>query len=137
MDVTGARTVASCDQESLKIYSDSGENLDLTREEFNKLNGNMARHFLVNFDEYVPGTQKLRVLSLVPTTYKLKVGTPEERAIPAYHLNGKFRLAQYPEYEIDFLITFGKGLPAVAQILRLRVLEQSWFRLLDSKRESL
>lgn len=120
----GGSVVANCSADAVSIYTDSGQILDITRDSFVANHSNMARIFLDNVANFLLHPGDVTLQSVTPAEYTLASGAK----LPAVHVNGEFRLPG-AKHAFPLLITVVKNAPGVAQIARLRLWEQTWFRL--------
>ncbi|MGZ5279781.1 MAG: hypothetical protein ACXWC9_07565 [Pseudobdellovibrionaceae bacterium] len=120
----GGSYVANCSSEMVSIYSDNGIILDISKSDFESRNGNMAQIFLENLAVFFAQPGQVILQSAVHAEYTLFSG----KKLPALHVNGEFRPEGMPR-SFPILITVIQGAPGVAQVARLRLDQQTWFRL--------
>jgi hypothetical protein len=120
----GNSEVANCSPEAVSIYADNGQIIDIGKVEFEKQKGNMGRFFLQNLETFLAHPGEVTVESLTPAEYTVASG----RKYPALHINGLFRLANETR-TFPILVTVVKEIPALAQVARFRIQNQTWFRL--------
>jgi len=126
-DIT--RTVSECTPDGVKIFGEDGLILDISRTLHEQTHGNLARPFLAQLEAFIQAKGEITLDRATPTTYKLAPNTPQEKALPAVNIEGRFRLDGTTPGDMDLLVTLVKGTPGVAQIARFRIMNETYFRL--------
>ena len=84
-------------------------------------------HFLDNLDSVtqIPGT--VHLTRWENTTHTLGFQTPRERKIDAINIIGTYEPTGSGQFEL--IVTISSKVPAVAQVVRMRLMGSTWFRL--------
>jgi hypothetical protein len=126
------KTVVSCTDDDVTIYSDEGIVQEVTRAEFENSNFNMVRPFLAELENWIGHKGVLHLSEVKAGTQRIARGRFDEREIEVLHLSGVYRFSNLP-MESDFLITVSKDVGGIAQITRFRISGNTVFLLKDYK----
>lgn len=123
------RSVYNCQPDAVSFLIDlDGSSTDLTRSEFTQANGNAAEAFLAKVANFSGYLNSVATIDLVEnTTYILGRDTDHPLEVPAINISGEIGapgLTTFP-----FLITVIRDVPGVAQVVRFRMNDVTWFRV--------
>ena len=120
--------VYTCSESNVTYGNDEGSlYLELSKEQFDSFHGNVARYVFLHLDEHfkVPGHLVLNKITLGKYKDELSNGSKEYDAMTLW---GDYVL-ENGQGGFSTIVTIGKNIPSIAQILRLRVADQTIYRL--------
>ena len=123
------KTVSNCTAEGVSIYADDGTNVHYTQMDFDAIHGNFLRPLLSEMGDYVGYAGSITLDQMVSTKYEVGKGTPGVHNLEAMDIKGRFFIPG-DEMGFDIVITLGRNVGGVAQVLRYRVAD-TWYRLKD------
>jgi len=118
--------IYTCDESSVTYGNDEGTlYMELNKTQFEEFNGNLARYVFLHLDDHMrsPGYLKLNKTTL--GTYKDELSG--EKEYNTMTLWGEYILESGGSFGV--ILTLAKNVPAIAQVIRLRVENQTIYRL--------
>jgi len=120
--------VYTCSESSVSYGNDEGSfYLELSKDQFESINGNLSRYVLIHLDEQFQLPGYLRLNKFTNGKYKDEL-SPTSREYETMTLWGEYIL-ESGAGKFDVIITLAKDVPAIAQIIRLRLDQQTIYRL--------
>lgn len=120
--------VYTCSETSVTYGNDEGTlYLELSKEQFDSFHGNLARYVFLHLDDHfkVPGHLVLNKITIGKYRDELSKEGKEYQAMSIW---GDYVL-ENGQGRFSAMVTVGKNIPSIAQILRFRVGEQTIYRL--------
>jgi hypothetical protein len=125
------RQVVNCTEDSVAFYVDvTGESVTLSAEEYSKAGQSSAVLFLETLPQFIGyNSAQVTITSAESSTYTIGRGTAGERKVPSMNIRGT--LGEPNKKALDIIVSVIREAPGVAQVVRLRTDNYSWFLLGD------
>lgn len=129
-DMIFGKTIQSCSETEQVILTDKGTVETYTAAEFNENHGNYVKKFLDNMDTYIGYKTNIVIDSFADAEMTIASQTPNERKIKVINVKGHLDFIDYP-YSSNFIISVSADVAGSIQVLRFRLGETSFLRVLD------
>lgn len=129
-DMVYGKNEQSCSAEEQIIVNDKGGVETYSSSEFAAIKGNYAKKFLENLDTYLGYKSNITLDSFANAEMTIASQTPNERKIKVMNIKGHIDFIDYP-YSLEFLMTVSENVPGAIQVLRFRLADTSFLRVLD------
>lgn len=125
------RQVISCTDDSVTIYIDAtGESVILSSEEYFGAGLSVPELFLETLPQFIGyDSAYLTITSTEHSTYTLGRGTSKERKVPSMNIRGL--IGEPDKKGLDILVSITRDVAGIAQVVRLRTEQHSWFLVED------
>lgn len=120
--------VYTCNESSVTYGNDEGTlYMELNKEQFDALNGNLARYVFLHLEDLfrLPGTLKLNKTTMGKYKDELSAVGKEYDSMTLW---GEYAL-ENGSGQFEVILTVAKNVPAIAQVIRLRLGDQTIYRL--------
>lgn len=123
------RWTGGCQAGEAAIYSDTGEIDTFTTSDFTGP-APVVRRRLENIGDIIQLPGRIELERTEVTTFKIDPRNPNETPIEVMNVYGMFRMPDDGElyHHFPVMLTVARGVPAQAQILRLRIFDSTHYR---------
>jgi hypothetical protein len=123
------RQVYTCNEAQVTMGTDDGAfYIELSKDLFTSLKGNFARYIIAHLDEQIKLPGHAEVFKFTEGPYKIDDKSGGTRSIDSFSVWGDYVLDNGLGH-FSFVVSLAKDVPVVAQIIRLRIENQTWYRL--------
>jgi hypothetical protein len=123
------RQVYACEETKVTLGSDDGSfYLELTKEYYQSFSGNFARLLISHLDDQIKVTGHVQIQKFTVSEYKIEDKQNNSQSIESFSIFGDY-IFEDGNGRFPFVVSIGKNLPSIAQIVRLRIGDQTWYRL--------
>lgn len=129
-DMIYGKTEQSCNETEQVILTDKGTVESYTLNEFNENHGNYVLKFLQNMDTYIGYKTTVVIDSFADAEMTIANQTPNQRKIKVINVKGHLEFLDMP-YSSEFIMSVSADVPGSIQVLRFRLGETNFVRVLD------